>query len=61
LTCFSHRFPLFYIVFDLLHPSLPSFLKEVKNDIEKREGMGEGGQKLYRKEGSDGRSRSKTI
>jgi hypothetical protein len=36
-------------------------VKQVKNFIEKREGMGEAGQKLYRKEGRDGRSRSKTI
>jgi hypothetical protein len=36
-------------------------VKQVKNYIEKREGMGEAGQKLYRKEGRNGRSRSKTI
>jgi hypothetical protein len=29
-------------------------VKQVKNFIEKREGMGEVGQKLYRKEGRDG-------
>jgi hypothetical protein len=29
-------------------------VKQVKNFIEKKEGMGEAGQKLYRKEGRNG-------